>query len=96
MPTIMPGDLLHTSTKDFGLTGFTRHRRQAFTGKYIVQVQVVQEHTHSKRGVVYRKTYTTYYRDAGEHDVIQIAAGYGFIRVPETWTPEIENPPKNR
>jgi len=75
------------SKRDMGLTGETRHRRQAWTGKYIMQVEVVREITHSQRGVTIKKTYGTYYRDAGEHDIVQIAAGYGFITVPETWTP---------
>jgi len=43
--------------------------------------------------VIIKKTYGTYFRDAGEHDVVQIAAGYGFITVPETWTPPRPTPP---
>ena len=84
---------IYYGKRDMGLTGETRHRRQAFTGKYILQVEVVREVSHSQRGVTIKKTYGTYYRDAGEHEVVQLAAGYGFITVPETWTPQRPTPP---
>lgn len=84
---------IYYGKRDMGLTGEIRHRRQAWTGKYIMQVEVVREVSHNQRGVIIKKTYGTYFRDAGEHDVVQIAAGYGFIMVPETWTPPRPTPP---
>lgn len=84
---------IYYGKRDMGLTGVTRYRRQAWTGKYIVQVEVVREVSHSQRGVIIKKTYGTYFRDAGEHEIVQLAAGYGFITAPETWTPPRPKPP---
>jgi len=38
---------VYYGNRDMGLTGEIRHRRQAWTGKYIMQVEVVREVSHT-------------------------------------------------
>lgn len=77
---------------EIGLTGKARGRRQWFTGKSIMQVEVVQEVKTVVGTQVTGRRYKTIWRDATLSESFQIQHRVGLMVKPDDETHEVKRP----
>ncbi|WP_413504833.1 hypothetical protein [Serratia grimesii] len=68
----------HSDT-DIGLTGIFRGRRQRFTGKVALQVEVLKERKTFQCGVVTDRQYFAVWRDASMEESFRVQHGVGIV-----------------
>jgi hypothetical protein len=77
---------------EIGITGKTRGRRQWFTGKPIMQVEVVLEVKKIAGTQIAGRRYKTMWRDATLAESFQVQHNVGFIVKPDDEVYEVRRP----